>query len=196
MTQSEQIRDDLHFVRNAVARRGSLDRTPALIPVIWGAFILASFAMLDFWRTGAMWMFAVVAPLLGIASWLIGWAHARRVGERDHRAALTQAMHWGSIFIAMLVLCAIAAAHHQRFGGEAIGQVATLIVGLVYFLAGVHLDRRWMISGLLLLGGAAVVTWIPRYAWTSLGVIVFLALVIPALLVRPSNPPAGETAAT
>ena len=182
MTQTEQIRQDLQFVRHAVARRSDAGRTPAAIPVIWGLFILVSFGMLDFWTTGAMWMFALVAPLLGIVSWLIGWSQARRAGEVDRRVGLTQAMHWGTIFLAMVVLCALAAG--RRISGEAIGQVATMIVGIVYFLAGVHFDRRWMISGLLLLVGSAAITWVPQYAWTSLGLVVFLALVIPAF-VRP-----------
>ena len=82
----------------------------------------------------------------------------------------------------LLALCALAAKH--RVSGQGVGQVATLVVGIVYFLAGVHLDRRWMPSGLLLIIGSAAITFVPRFPWTVLGVVVSLAVVLPTFLSR------------
>ena len=187
MTESQQLHDDLRFVRRAVARRGAQERTPCAIPWLWGVFILVSFAMLDFNLRAAFLLFAVGAPLLGVASGFIGAMHGRRVGEVDHRSGRVHALHWGTIFLGMLALVALAA--KQRVTGEGVGQVATLIVGIVYFLAGVHLDRRWMPSGLVLILGSAAITFVPRYPWTVLGVVVSLAVVLPTFLPQRSDEP-------
>ena len=180
MTESQQMHDDLRFVRRAVARRGVLEPTPRAIAILWGLFILVAFTLLDFNLRAAMWMFALVAPLLGVASGLIGAMQGRRLGEVDKRIGYLHALHWGTIFIAMLPLTVLAATH--RVSGEGVGQVATLIVGVVYFLGGVHFDRRWMPSGLLLMIGSAAITFVPRYPWTILGAVACLALILPSLL--------------
>lgn len=185
MTESHQLHDDLRFVRRAVARRGRLEPTPRAIPFLWAAFVLVSFTLLDFNLRAAMWMFALVAPLLGVASGVIGALHGRRQGEVDKRVGYLHALHWGTIFLAMLPLTVLAAKH--RVSGEGVGQVATLIVGVVYFLGGVHFDRRWMPSGLLMILGSAAITFVPRYPWTILGAVVCLAIVLPSLLPNRSN---------
>jgi hypothetical protein len=185
MTESQQLHDDLRFVRRAVARRGMLEPTPRAIPVLWGLFILVAFTLLDFNLRAAMWTFAVAAPLLGVASGLIGAVQGRRQGQVDQRAGRLHALHWGTIFLAMLPLAVLAARH--RVSGEGVGQVATLLVGVVYFLGGVHFDRRWMPSGLLLIIGSAAITFVPRYPWTILGGVVCLALILPSLLPNRSH---------
>jgi hypothetical protein len=183
MTQSQQIHEDLQFVRQAVDRCSRSDTTPHLIAWIWGLFILVSFTLLDVHFPAAMWMFAVGAPICGVASGFIGRSVAMREGVTDRREAAAQALHWGSIFVAMLALSALAALGRVR--GDGIGQVATLIVGVVYFLGGVHFDRRWMISGILLMVGSVAITFIHHWAWTALGVVVCLGLILPTFLRKP-----------
>jgi hypothetical protein len=186
VTRTEQLRQDFHYVRQAVDRRGgSRERTPRAIPILWGLFVLVSFALLDLHPRAAAWMFSVGAPLLAVASGLIGRAAARREGELNRRVGLDHAMHWGTIFLGMIALGALAAAGRVR--GEGVGQVATIIVGVVYFLAGVHFDRNWLVSGVLLIFGAAAITFVPRYPWTLLGAVVCLAIAVPAFLPRRST---------
>ena len=184
MTETQQLHEDLRFVRRAVARRAA-DPTPRAIPLMWGAFILVAFALLDVNLRAAGWLFAVAAPILGVSSWLVGALHGRRHGELDRRAGTRHALHWGTIFLSMLALVVLAAT--RRVTGEGVGQVATLVVGIVYFLAGVHFDRRWMPSGLLLIIGSAAITFVPRYPWTVLGVVVSLAVVLPTFLPQRSD---------
>ena len=135
---------------------------------MWGAFILVSFAMLDFNLRAAFLLFATGAAA----------RRGERAHQRDARAAAwarwTAAadacigMYWGTIFLGML---ALAAARRQTSRDRrGCRQVSTLIVGIVYFLAGVHLDRRWMPSGLVLIIGSAAITFVPRYrgrCWAS-----------------------------
>ena len=80
MTESQQLHDDLRFVRRAVTRRGLLDPTPRAIPFLWAAFILVAFTLLDFNLRAALWMFALVAPLLGVAR-----GHRRRAEPPPRR---------------------------------------------------------------------------------------------------------------
>ena len=48
----------------------------------------------------------------------------------------------------------------------------------MYFLAGVHFDRRWMPSGIVMMLGPALLTSVTRYGWTMLGVLLFIALTV------------------
>lgn len=185
MTQSERLEQDLRYVRQAVTRKTMLDRTPTAIPWLWAIFVLIAFTLLDLAPRAAGWMFAVGAPLCGVLSLLIGMRQARREGEINRREGLLQALHWGSIFISMIVLPSIA--WSGRIGPEVAGQIATLLVGLVYFLAGVHFDWRWMISGTILIVGAAAVAWIPVYPWSTLGAVVCVALILPTFIGTASH---------
>ena len=54
------------------------------------------------------------------------------------------------------------------------------MIGLVYFLAGVHLDRNFLWLGPVLIVGGVLVGMAPRYGWTILGVVVALGLVVPS----------------
>jgi hypothetical protein len=58
------------------------------------------------------------------------------------------------------------------------GQLLILISGIVYYLGGVHFDRRWMAPGLVMMAGAVLLTFLPRGGWTLVGVLTFLSLVI------------------
>ena len=50
--------------------------------------------------------------------------------------------------------------------------------GLLYALAGVHLERPLLWSGLLMLAAYGVMTvFVPPYAWTITGVVIALSLV-------------------
>jgi hypothetical protein len=52
------------------------------------------------------------------------------------------------------------------------------VSGIVYFLAGVHFDRRWLWPGLVMIVGAGVLTYVTHFGWTTLGVLLFIALIV------------------
>ena len=58
------------------------------------------------------------------------------------------------------------------------------MIGLVYFLAGVHFDRQFLWLGPVLMIGGVVVGLVPHYGWTCLGAIIAIGLVVPTFFRR------------
>jgi hypothetical protein len=60
-------------------------------------------------------------------------------------------------------------------------QVLVVMIGLMYFFAGVHFDGHFLWLGPLLVAGGILVGFIPVYPWTCLGTVIAVGLVIPYL---------------
>jgi len=60
--------------------------------------------------------------------------------------------------------------------------ITALVIGLIYFLGGVHFDRYFIGLGLMLMGGAIAISFVPRFGWTALGVLVAAGLILPVVL--------------
>ena len=97
-------------------------------------------------------------------------------GDYDRATGVRFGLHWSSIFYGAIPVVCLAFA--GKINGQEAGQLLILISGLVYFLAGVHFDRRWMLSGIVMIFGAALLTYVTRYGWTTLGVLLFIALTV------------------
>jgi hypothetical protein len=54
--------------------------------------------------------------------------------------------------------------------------VILLLLALSYFTAGVHLDRPLLWIGILMAAGSILVTVVPLYAWTMLGIALAVSL--------------------
>jgi hypothetical protein len=184
MTETEQqLRDDLAFVRHAVARRDAPDATPRGILLIWAVYVLVGYALLDQSVAAANWFFLLAGIAGGVASSIIGRRNARRAGQADREEGLRHMLHWGSIFLAIIAIVALAIARRDqlRGGGEIVGQFIALTIGVIYFLAGVHFDRRFIWLGLLLIAGSIAISFVPRYGWTALGIVMFIGLAGPTI---------------
>jgi hypothetical protein len=187
MSEIDSVAADLHFVKDAVARKErDANRTPIWIPVLWGTVALAGCVINDF-NPRFSWMYwGVVPPLAFLASWLIGGRAALATGEYDRDTGIRVGLHWSSIFYGAIPVVCLAFA--GRINGQEAGQLLILVSGIVYFLAGVHFDRRWLLSGIVMILGAALLTYVTRYGWTTLGVLLFIALTVG--FSRPASPKA------
>ncbi|MBC8107829.1 MAG: hypothetical protein H7Z14_14670 [Anaerolineae bacterium] len=194
MTETQRIQDDLQFVRQAVAKRDAPYSTPGGILLIWAAYVLVGYTLLDFNRVYAGTWFMIAGMIGGIGSGIIGKRHAARIGEIDHSDGMKQALHWGSIVLAIVAILALFATRHDeiRGRGEVIGQVIAICVGIVYFLAGVHFDRYFIWLGLMLMAGAVAISFVPQYGWTMLGVLLSAGLALPVVLRRRSDVPSVQ----
>ena len=192
MTDVEQLRSDLRFVRHAVDRRETPYRTPAPILITWGVYVLIGYALLDVRPAAAGWFFLVGGIVGGVLSMWFGRRAARREGVVDPAEGLRHALHWGSILLGAMAAIALAVARPE-LRGPVVGQVIALIVGVVYFLGGVHFDRRFLWLGLILMAGAVTISFVPRYGWTALGALVGCGLIVPAMFHRRAAdaPPTG-----
>src|SRR5882672_9183471 len=100
-THSQQIGEDLRFVRNAVAQRDARHRMPSAIGVLWAVYVLIGYPMLDF-NPKVGGIFLMVAAIVGgvISGWL-GRRDALRQGERDDAEGRREGVHWGGLLIAI-----------------------------------------------------------------------------------------------
>jgi hypothetical protein len=62
------------------------------------------------------------------------------------------------------------------------GRVMVVMIGLVSFLAGLHIDANFLWIGPILMVGGVLVGFVPHYGWTCLGMIIAVSLVVPTLL--------------
>jgi hypothetical protein len=194
MTEIHQMHEDLKFVRDAVARHDQPPRRPVLVYYVWAAYVLLGYTLLDFAPSVAGWFFLVGGVLGGVMSAALGRRAAQQAGEYDRAEMRRTALHWaGGIVLAIVGAMALAAVI-PALRGQAAGQLIVVMIGLVYFLAGVHFDRNFLWLGPVLIVGGIVVGFVPHYGWTSLGVVIALGLVVPTLF-PPHRSSAAETPA-
>lgn len=182
MTQPQQLQEDLSFVRHAVERQRR-SHSPAPILWLWAGYVLIGYLLLDLDpRAGALFLM-ILGPICGVASAWLGARASRSAGERDRESDRAEALHWSAAFIALAAILAMAAIH-PAMRGTLSGQLIVVCIGLVYYLYGVHRDRNFLWLGLVLIAGGVLLSFIPVYPWTCLGVVIALGLVLPTLLRR------------
>ena len=177
LSEIDSVAADLRFVRDAVARKEHEGTaTPMWVPILWGVVALVGCVINDFNPRYAPLYWGVVPLLAFAASWVVGGRQAVTMGEYDRETGAKLGLHWSSIFYGAVPVVCLAVA--GKIGGQEVGQLLILISGVVYVLAGVHFDRRWMLPGIVMIAGAALLTYVTRYGWTALGVLLFAALTI------------------
>lgn len=177
MESSGRMQEDLQYVRDVV-RRSEVSATPRAIWYLWAAIGLVGFALVDLApeRVPLYWM--VTAPAGFLASAWLGWRHGRALGQQSWREGRAHVLHWAALLVGVFLLVPLAAS--GALPGATLAQVILLLVGLGYVLAGVHLVRPLLWVGLLMVAGYGALFFVERYAWTAIGVLVALALVLTA----------------
>jgi len=57
----------------------------------------------------------------------------------------------------------------------------------VCFFAGLHLDRRFIWPGVLLVAASGAVDYMGPYPWTTVGVVMAVTLIASALWMKPKD---------
>jgi hypothetical protein len=90
-------------------------------------------------------------------------------------------MHFGGgIILAVLATFALSVVIPELRGSKG-SQVLVVIIGMVYFLSGVHFDRNFLWLGPVVMAGGVAVGLMPHYGWTTLGAVIAAGLVLPTL---------------
>lgn len=174
MEQLERIESDLRFVRRAVD--GSVQPvSPAALYFLWAVIVLVGFALNDFGADAVPQYWAVAAPAGFIVSAALGWRHARRIGQASVADGRKQMLHWGAV---LLVIGLAVLLGGSSIPPESLHTVILLLLTLGYVTVGLHLDRAFLWVGLLMGAGAVVVTVLSLYAWTAVGIMVALGLMV------------------
>jgi hypothetical protein len=191
MTPSQQLSEDLHYVRQAVARRERPQHLPAPIARAVALYVGVGYVLLDVRREWAGMFFLLGGIALWAFCWWWGRAESRREGEYDRAENARIWLHWGSIVLAIAGAAGLAVS--RGLPGAVGGQLIVMMVGLIYFLGGVHFDRNLLWLGPAMMAGGIAVGYVPRYGWTALGAVIVLGLVVPTFL-RARKPAATDTA--
>jgi hypothetical protein len=164
---------------------------PSVIGVYWATYVLIGYVMLDF-SPQAGGMFLMIAGIVGgLFSGWVGNRQALRRGELDRQQGRREALHWASLFVAITAVIVLSLIQHVR--GNVVGQYVTLMVGIVYFLAGVHYDRKFIWLGLLMIVGTIGISFLPRFGWSALGILMAGGLLVASFLNRNSESPPAQS---
>lgn len=171
----DQISQDLAYVRQAVERREQCHSMPRSIAAVWASFVLIGFTGLDFKPAWAGTFLLLGGPAAYLLSCKLGARSMWSLGERDADSARRQMLHWGSLFVAIAALTGIVIA--RGLDGSLLGQTILVAAGLAYLLSAVHFSIRlfaWMGATMML--GAVALSYVDRWGWTVLGVVLAAGL--------------------
>ena len=181
MTDMKQVKSDLGYVREVV-RTSEQHPSPAAIHFLWALICLVGFSLIDFAPRFVGLYWGITGPLGFLASSFLGWRHSQQLGQVCRAEGMRHALHWFGM-MAVIFLASILGVTGAVCWQE-LTKVIVLIIGLTYFLAGIHLDRPLLWIGLLLIAGYLTLFIIPAYDGTLIGVLLAVALVSTGLIGR------------
>lgn len=174
MTDVNKLQSDLDYISNVVRANTSPGGIPALY-FLWAVLIAVGFSLPDFAPrfAGIYWLVAGTGG--GLFSWWLGACQGRRQGINNRELGRRYGLHWlvsGCAFLLCFLPLVLG-----RVAPEQGGANFLLVTGIVYALAGVHLERPLLWCGLLMLAAfGAMVLIAPPFTWTLTGIAVGIAL--------------------
>ena len=174
MTKTEQLQQDLDYIAGAVRRHDKQVGEPAIF-FLWAAIVGIGFALPDFAPrfAGPFWFVSGIGG--GLLSWWLGGRAERRSGIVDRELGKRYGLHWGIGGVGFL-LSALPMILGRMPPEQASGNFL-LVAGLLYALAGVHLQRGMAWSGVVMLAAYVVlVVFQLPYTWTITGIVIALSL--------------------
>lgn len=185
MQPTQKFEEDVAFVREAVEKRDRMQYNSIAIAVLW-AIILATGYMLNDFRPDISHLYWPIATFIGflISFWIAKRAmRARGIIRSGVKAKY--GWHWGSLFVVIPITVSIALRHGLALEPLVMNQFITLIAGITCYLAGLHLDRRFLLPGIVHIVGAPAVDYLAPYPWTMVGLAIAASLIISALWMKP-----------
>jgi len=179
-------------------QHGSPERRPVLISQWWQvativAVVMALLALLGVGLTmaqstlaAAYWIMLV--PIYGALCIATAWSRARHHGESARPAVVRQIFHWLGIGGALGLDFFVRGTGTET--AEATGLNALLVLSLGCYLAGVHLERLFVLVGLLLSAILLGVAKAEQYLWLILilGALAVVAILLLGRMRRHKHP--------
>lgn len=166
-----QLQSDLSYLKNVVRRKEGQTSHSISIPLLWAAINLVGWSLYDFSITGANRFWMVAVPIGMLLSFALGYRHSRTHGELDPQLGKLNLWHWMTIPVAATALGFVLGP--LNLPHPALLQCLLLVIGLVYLLGGVHLDRTFLPGGIVLIGCVFLVGLVP---YTVVGLLVSFGL--------------------
>ncbi len=187
MQPTQKFEEDVAFVREAVEKRDRMQYNSIAIAVLWAIILATGYALNDF-RPEVSHLFWPIATFIGflLSFWIANRAmRARGITKRGGGAKY--GWHWGSLFVVIPVVVFIGVRHGMALEPLLINQFITLIVGITCYFAGLHLDRRFILPGIVHIVGAPAADYLAPYPWTMVGLAIAASLIISALWMKPHD---------
>ena len=185
MTESNQLTQELHedlrFVRNAVEAKERSQHTSTAPLVVWSLYSLICIPAYDFLPRygGRINLVGWVTAML--VTFVMGKHSARRTGQFDREMIHRVYLHWfGGIALMFIAVYGLAFGV-SGINGVGAGQLCVIIVGFLYFTAGIHLPEsrfmRW--AGPVIVVAGIGIGWLPHLRWTAMGLVFAVCLMSP-----------------
>jgi hypothetical protein len=181
----QQYAEDITFVRQAVESRNRLHYGSVAVAVLWGIMIMIGFALSDFNYRLVPWFWTLGGTAAALLTWRMDYRAVRATGVTEHGQRLRNAMHWPIIFVAAVPIFLMVSKY--QLPSSSIGPLFALISGIVWYLGGVNLDRRFLAPGAMMIIGSGLIPYLGPYPWTMLGVATGLVLILSAFWMRSND---------
>ena len=184
MDTTNRLTDDLRYL-GGLLRKSERGTSPLIIYLLWAGMVLVGFSMVDFAprQVGVFWF--IGGPLGGVVSAFLGQRHALKIGQVSREEGNRHGWHWFGLMLAVTLVVPLGVTGGVDW--RVFSRVFLLVVGLAYFLAGVHLERPLKWVGLLMMAVYVALFFVPVYGWTLVGVLVAAGLIASGLLGRRSG---------
>ena len=192
MVDVSQIQDDLRFVRQTIDKRQVQPLVGAPY-YVWAVYVFVGFLLADFKPSYSNSFFLIAFIPALILSGLVVRRVKAHMGELD--ATFHRRLMWhylGGCTLAVIATAALANLNPEFNKGLASAQISLVLIGMVYFLAGIHIDRTLAFVGPLMMAGGIFLGHIPHYPFTVMGVIVGGGLCVAGLVATKARTSAAD----
>jgi hypothetical protein len=122
--------------------------TDEIIFIILIVLSLIGVGITDISPKDSSWYWFAMVLIFGGTCMVTEWSRAQEKGYSWTSLFLTQVLHWGSLFVSVQIVFLLL--DTGRLDNENTGLIILLMLGLVTFLAGIHIGWRFCLVGIFL----------------------------------------------
>jgi len=127
---------------------------------------IGGMAVEDYSASSGLSYWLVVIPVFGAVSVANGWRRARARGKSVSSVLRSHLLHWSTLVVAVYLIYLLEIT--GQLNRQDAGLVALLCLSLTTLLAGIHLDWRLAILGVLLAVSTACSALVEEFFWILL----------------------------
>ena len=183
MTESNQLAEDLQFVRKAVEARDKPVNSSNAHLIIWAIYCLVCIPTFDFLPRYGKVINVAGMIIASVVSALLGRREGIKSGQFDRAALLRTYLHfYGGVVLVVSTVIGLAMLN-PGMDGQLTGQISVILVGFMYFFGGIHIPQvkfmRWI--GPIIIAAGVGLSLVPRYQWTVMGCVYAACILSPVV---------------
>ena len=158
---------------NETGTRNTLKRylgSSGVIMILLVLLDIVGIGITDFSPLLSHWYWLAMVNVTGIACIVIVWSRVRKKGLSAATIVKKEVFVWLSVLVAVNLVYFLF--HSGRLDSENTGLIILLLLALATFLAGLRLDWRLCLLGVLLGGALILATYLEEFLWIVLMVVL------------------------